>query len=192
MRRARITCLPAKSHHERLPRVHPNDRFRGHEPHCSGRDFSAFALPDPELLAVALSPFMQCLMIHGCCCTSSSGIRFSGSSTSSCSDSVSQLSIHQQKCSYPLNQVSSLWADETGNSHFRSCNSSLRHNRCVLERCLANQKLIREHSQAPEVHFLIVVVVAASLDHLGREIVQRTAHCLATIVWCMKRSIQSR
>lgn len=45
---------------------------------------------DPfDSLSCALSPLTQCLMIHGCFETSSSGIRFSGSRTSNCPQLVS-------------------------------------------------------------------------------------------------------
>jgi hypothetical protein len=38
---------------------------------------------DPAARMVARSPFTQYFTIHGCCCTSSREMRFSGSSTSS-------------------------------------------------------------------------------------------------------------
>lgn len=47
----------------------------------------------PELLWVARSPFMQCLTIQGCFCTSTRGIRFSGSKTSNFRRSASEFHV---------------------------------------------------------------------------------------------------
>src|ERR1700733_16248529 len=52
----------------------------------------------PDALCAARSPLTQCFTIHGCLCTSSNGILFSGSRTSNC-EGLAYLSHSHFRCS---------------------------------------------------------------------------------------------
>ena len=88
-----------------------------------------------------------------------------------------------QGCTYSLNEVCSLSAYERGNSHVCTSNPPVRHNGCILERGLAHEELVRQHTQTPQINLFVVVVVgAARLDHLRREVVKGTAEGLPPVV----------
>lgn len=62
----------------------------------------------------------------------------------------------------------------------------LRHDRRVLKRGLADQKLVGQDAQAPQVNFFIVVILGGpGLDHLGRQIIQGATHGLSPVVGSM-------
>lgn len=86
---------------------------------------------------------------------------------------------HQQS----LDQISRFRAQIWRNRHIAFGNSSLCHDRCVLERRFSNQELVCQHAQRPQVNFLRVpVLLASGLDHLWRQVVQGSAHGVAAIV----------
>lgn len=84
---------------------------------------------------------------------------------------------------YSLDEIARFRADKGRDRHIRSCDPPLGHDRCVLERCLANQKLIRQHAETPQVNlFVVVIVLSSRLDHLRWQIVQGTTHGLSPAV----------
>ena len=59
----------------------------------------------------------------------------------------------------------------------------MRHDGGVLEGRLADQELVHQHAQAPQVDLLgVPVVLAAGLDHLWREVVEGAAERVAAVV----------
>jgi len=88
------------------------------------------------------------------------------------------------KFPYPLNEISRLGADKRRDRHFAPHDSPICHHFGVLEGGLAHKEFVRQDAQAPEVDFLVIPVVgAAGLDHLRGQVVEGTAHGLATAVW---------
>ena len=84
---------------------------------------------------------------------------------------------------YPLDQVPCLRTYERRDCHIGPRYPPLRHHRCVFERRLADKKLVRQDTQTPKIHFLIVVVLGCSrLDHLRGQVVQGTTHRSTTTV----------
>ena len=94
--------------------------------------------------------------------------------------------MFQDTCdvTYPFNQVLRLRTHEPGHRHLPARNPPLRHDRCILKRRLAHEKLVRQHAQTPQVDLLVVeIVVPARLDHLRWQVIQRPAHGLSPVIW---------
>ena len=124
---------------ERQPEWHEQDSYAVE---------AAFASFPPELRCVARSPLTQCFTIHGCCWTSSSVIRFSGSRTRS----YHRSGLTTQRISwsaYSEDQVLSFRAYETWDRHFSSGYPPLCHYWSIFERSFANKKLVCQDAQAP-------------------------------------------
>lgn len=84
---------------------------------------------------------------------------------------------------YPFNQILRLPTHPLRNRHIRPGDPLLRHDGRILKRRLADQKLVRQHPEAPQVHLLIVpIVLAAGPDHLGRQVIERAAQRLAPVI----------
>lgn len=84
---------------------------------------------------------------------------------------------------YPLDQVLGLCADKRGNRHVGPRNPPLCHDGRVLKGSLAYQKLVGQHTKGPQVDlFVVVVVLAARLEHLRGQVVEGAAHGLAAVV----------
>lgn len=82
-----------------------------------------------------------------------------------------------------LDQVFGLGTDKGRNRHVSPSYPPLRHHGRILERCLANEELVRQDTQTPEINLLVVVVVRATgLDHFWGQVVEGTAHGVATVV----------
>lgn len=96
-------------------------------------------------------------------------------------------------CTYPLDQISSLGAHKRRNRHVGTGDSPLRHNWRILEGSFANEELVRQNAQTPQVNLFVVVVLRrARLDHLGREVIQRAAHGLPPVVGSMDAPAEIR
>lgn len=84
---------------------------------------------------------------------------------------------------YPFDEISGLGADKGRNGHVALGDAPLGHDGGVLEGGLADEELVGEDAEAPEVDLLVVRVVGgAGLDHLGGQVVEGAAHGLAAAV----------
>lgn len=89
----------------------------------------------------------------------------------------------QGEKTYPLNQITALGAHKRRDGHVGPSDPPLRHDGGILEGGLANEELVREDAEAPQVDLLVVRVVGgAGLDHLRGQVVEGAAHGLAAAV----------
>ena len=92
-----------------------------------------------------------------------------------------------------LDEIPCFCADKAWDCVLSPRNLALCHDLCVLKRRFADQELICQDTQTPQVNLLgVVVVLAATAKHLRGQVVESSAHGVSAVVGCVNRPTKVR